>query len=310
MKIVTGNSNPVLAQEIVAKLGMEVSEARVSTFSDGESDVQILRNMRGKDVYMIQPTCPPVNHNLMELLLMADALKRASAGSITAVIPYYGYARQDRKVAPRVPISAKLVADLIQAAGVNRLLTMDLHADQIQGFFDIPVDHLYGSNVLIDYLRENLMDNLVIVTPDAGGTARARAFAKRLEVRLVIIDKRRSVANQCEIMNIIGDVKGMRAVMLDDMVDTAGTLCEASVALIEHGAAEVYACCTHALLSGNALDKITASPIKKLIVGNSIPLSEKARTNGKIEVVSMGGLFADAIKEIHEEGSVSKLFGQ
>ncbi len=256
MKILTGNSNPALAKKIAKNLDLGVSRATISTFSDGETRVKIHENMRGKNVFVIQSICKPVNRNLVELLLISDTLKRASAKNITAVMPYYGYARQDRKAEPRVPISAKLVADLIKAAGTHRVLTMDLHADQIQGFFNIPVDHLYASTVFLDYIRVNLMDNLVIVAPDAGGTERARAYAKRLKAKLAIIDKRRREANQCEIMNIIGNVKNRRAIIVDDMVDTAGTLCKASGALLKKGATEVFACCTHGVLSGNAVQRI------------------------------------------------------
>jgi ribose-phosphate pyrophosphokinase len=285
-----------------------LGNAEVKTFSDGEISVEINENVRGKDVFIIQPTCPPVNDNLMELLIMIDAARRASAGRITAVIPYYGYARQDRKVAPRQPISAKLVANLITVAGASRVLTMDLHAGQIQGFFDIPVDNLFARPVLLHYLKEHFKDDLVIVSPDAGGVERARAFAKRLDASLAIIDKRRERANVAEVMNIIGDVKGKTAVIVDDMVDTGGTLTKAASALLDKGASAVYACCTHPVLSGNAVQRIEESPIKELIVTDTIPLSEEARKCKKIKVLSVGKLFGEAVRRIHLNESVSVLF--
>jgi ribose-phosphate pyrophosphokinase len=294
--------------EIARHLQLELSKAKVRTFSDGEVFVEIEENVRGTDVFVIQSTCPPVNHNLMELLIMIDALKRASSRRITAVIPYYGYARQDRKVAPRVPISAKLVADLITAAGANRVLSMDLHAGQIQGFFNIPFDHLFAAPVLLEYIRSHYLDDLVVVSPDAGGVERARAFAKRLQVGLAIIDKRREGINEAKAMNIIGEIRGKRALILDDMIDTAGTLTQAAEALLERGAREVYAACTHPVLSGPAMDRIEASDIREVVVTNTIPLSERAKACPKIRQLSVSGLLAEAIRRIHEERSVSSLF--
>jgi len=308
IKLFTGNSNPALAHEIASYLNLPLGKAFVGTFSDGEIRVEIGENVRGQDVFIIQSTCPPVDHNLMELLIMIDALKRASARRITAVIPDYGYARQDRKVKPRVPISAKLVADLITTAGANRVLAMDLHAGQIQGFFNIPVDHLFAAPVLLEYIKNHFQNNLVIVSPDAGGVERARAFAKRLEASLAIIDKRRDAPNLAEAVNIIGDVKDKIAIILDDMVDTAGTLTEAAQVLITRGAKAVYACCTHAVLSGPAIERLKNSAISKLVVTNTIPLKEEAKKCGKIEVLSVASLLGEAIKRIHEETSISSLF--
>lgn len=308
IKLFTGNSNPALAHEIAGYLNLPLGKAFVGTFSDGEIRVEIGENVRGQDVFIIQSTCPPVDHNLMELLIMIDALKRASARRITAVIPYYGYARQDRKVKPRVPISAKLVADLITIAGANRVLAMDLHAGQIQGFFNIPVDHLFAAPVLLEYIKNHFQNNLVIVSPDAGGVERARAFAKRLGAALAIIDKRRDAPNLAEAVNIIGDVKDKIAIILDDMVDTAGTLTEAAQVLVNRGAKAVYACCTHAVLSGPAIERLKNSVISKLVVTNTIPLKEDARKSGKIEVLSVASLLGEAIKRIHEETSISTLF--
>jgi len=308
IKLFTGNSNPALAHEIASYLNLPLGKAFVGIFSDGEIRVEIGENVRGQDVFIIQSTCPPVDHNLMELLIMIDALKRASARRITAVIPYYGYARQDRKVKPRVPISAKLVADLITTAGANRVLAMDLHAGQIQGFFNIPVDHLFAAPVLLEYIKNHFQNNLVIVSPDAGGVERARAFAKRLEASLAIIDKRRDAPNLAEAVNIIGDVKDKIAIILDDMVDTAGTLTEAAQVLITRGAKAVYACCTHAVLSGPAIERLKNSAISKLVVTNTIPLKEEAKKCGKIEVLSVASLLGEAIKRIHEETSISSLF--
>ncbi|MGQ9857685.1 MAG: ribose-phosphate pyrophosphokinase [Thermodesulfobacteriota bacterium] len=308
LKLFSGNSNLELAKEIAQCLGVPLSKAKVRTFSDGEVFVEVEENVRGTDVFVIQSTCPPVNHNIMELLIMIDALKRASSRRITAVIPYYGYARQDRKVAPRVPISAKLVADLITAAGANRVLSMDLHAGQIQGFFNIPFDHLFAAPVLLEYIRKNYQDDLVIVSPDAGGVERARAFAKRLEVSLAIIDKRREGINEARAMNIIGEVHGKRALILDDMIDTAGTLTQAADALISHGAKEVYAACTHPVLSGRAMDRIESSQIHEVVVTDTIPLSARARSCPKIKQLSVSGLLAEAIQRIHDERSVSSLF--
>ena len=309
IKLFTGNAHKGLAEEIADDLGIPVGDATVSKFSDGEITVHINENVRGTDVFVLQPTCMPVNHNLMELLLMVDALKRASARRITAVIPYYGYARQDRKVQPRVPISAKLVADLITAAGTNRVLTMDLHAAQIQGFFNIPVDNLYASPVLLDYVHNKYnSQNLVIVSPDAGGVERARSFAKKLQCSIAIIDKRREAANISQLMNVIGEVKGKDAIILDDMVDTGGTTIQAVSALKEKGAKNVIAACTHAVLSGNAVEKVNNSVLEELIVTNTIPLDSKKEKCKKLTVLSIATLIGEAIKRIHEESSVSSLF--
>jgi ribose-phosphate pyrophosphokinase len=308
MIIFTGNANPVLAQEICDYLSMPLGRASVQTFSDGEVYVEIGENVRGADVYVIQPTCPPVNDNMMELLIMVDALRRASARRITAVLPYYGYARQDRKVAPRVPISAKLVADIITTAGVRRVLAVDLHSSQIQGFFSIPVDHLFAAPVTLDYLKGKFSGEVVMVSPDAGGVERTRAFAKRFGAGLVIIDKRRDRPNESEVMYIIGDVKGKTAVILDDMVDTAGTLCRAAQALKEHGANDVHGCITHPVLSGPAINRIKESVLESLVVTNTIPLSEEAQKVDKIKVLSVSALLGEAIRRIHDEDSVSSLF--
>lgn len=309
IKLFTGNAHKGLAEEIADDLGIPVGDATVSKFSDGEITVHINENVRGTDVFVLQPTCMPVNHNIMELLLMVDALKRASARRITAVIPYYGYARQDRKVQPRVPISAKLVADLITAAGTNRVLTMDLHAAQIQGFFNIPVDNLYASPVLLDYVHNKYnSQNLVIVSPDAGGVERARSFAKKLQCSIAIIDKRREAANISQLMNVIGEVRGKDAIILDDMVDTGGTTIQAVSALKEKGAKNVIAACTHAVLSGNAVEKVNDSVLEELIVTNTIPLDSKKEKCKKLTVLSIATLIGEAIKRIHEESSVSSLF--
>jgi len=308
MIIFTGNANPALAREICDYLSMPLGRASVQTFSDGEVYVEIGENVRGADVYVIQPTCPPVNDNMMELLIMVDALRRASARRITAVLPYYGYARQDRKVAPRVPISAKLVADIITTAGVRRVLAVDLHSSQIQGFFSIPVDHLFAAPVTLDYLKGKFSGEVVMVSPDAGGVERTRAFAKRFEAGLVIIDKRRDRPNESEVMYIIGDVKGKTAVILDDMVDTAGTLCRAAQALKEHGANDVHGCITHPVLSGPAINRIKESVLESLVVTNTIPLSEEAQKVDKIKVLSVSALLGEAIRRIHDEDSVSSLF--
>lgn len=308
LKMFAGNSNVDLAKEICLDLAIPLSRANVRTFSDGEVFVEIEENVRGTDVFVLQSTCPPVNQNIMELLIMIDALKRASSRRITAVIPYYGYGRQDRKVAPRVPISAKLVADIITAAGANRVLSMDLHAGQIQGFFNIPFDHLFAAPVLLDYIRRNYQDDLVIVSPDAGGVERARAFAKRLQVTLAIIDKRREGINEAKAMNVIGDIRGKNALILDDMIDTAGTLTQAVEALRQHGAKEVFAACTHPVLSGPAVERIEESELSEVVVTNTIPLRDKAKKCSKIRVLSVAGLLAEAIKRIHEEKSVSSLF--
>ncbi len=310
LRIFTGNSNPDLVQQISRRLGTPIGNAVVKTFSDGEINVEIHESVRGMDVFVIQSICCPVNNNLMELLILFDALKRASAERITAVVPYYGYARQDRKVAPRAPISAKLVADLITTAGASRILTVDLHAGQIQGFFNVPVDHLFAAPVLLEYLRHlrHRLNETVIVSPDAGGVERARAFAKRLNASLAIIDKRRDAPNESQVMNIIGDVNGRTAVLLDDIVDTAGTLVRAGYALIEKGAKRVLACCTHPVLSGNATKLLIESPIEELIVTDTIPLQENGRTCPKIKVLSVSGLLSEAIQRIYKDESVSNLF--
>lgn len=308
IKLLTGNASKGLAKEVAEYLKIPVCETTVTTFSDGEIMVQIDENVRGSDIFVLQSTSTPVNDNIMELLLIVDALKRASAGRITAVIPYYGYARQDRKVQPRVPISSKLIADLITVAGTNRVLTVDLHAGQIQGFFNIPVDHLYASPVLLDYIRQCDFKDLVIVSPDAGGVERARAFAKRLNASLAIIDKRRERANVSEVMNVIGEVKGKETIILDDMIDTAGTITQAASALKEKGASRVFAACTHAVLSGPALDRINKSVIEELIVTNTIPLDSKKEKCRKLRVLSLASLLGEAIKRIHEESSISSLF--
>ncbi|CAK8716074.1 MAG: ribose-phosphate pyrophosphokinase [Candidatus Electrothrix sp. LOE1_4_5] len=307
MKVFTGNANPEIAQEICNYLDMPLSKAEVKQFSDGEVSVEIGENVRGTDVFVIQPTCTPVNDHLMELVIMVDALRRASARRITAVLPYYGYARQDRKVRPRVPITAKAVAEMLMAVGTRRVLCMDLHAGQIQGFFNIPVDHLYSAPILLKHIRRNFED-VIMVSPDAGGVERTRAFAKRLNADLAIIDKRRERANESEAMNVIGDVSGKTAVLLDDMVDTAGTLCGAAAKLKENGAKEVHACCAHAVLSGPAIERINDSQIKSLVVTNSIPLADKGERCDKIKVLSVGELLGEAISRIHSEDSVSYLF--
>ncbi|MEW6593295.1 MAG: ribose-phosphate pyrophosphokinase [Thermodesulfobacteriota bacterium] len=308
MRIFAGNANLPLAEEICSYIGIPRSRAEVRRFSDGEIFVELGENVRGRDIYLIQPTCPPVNDHLMELVIMVDAMRRASARRITAVLPYYGYARQDRKVAPRVPITAKVVAEMLMVVGVRRVLTMDLHAGQIQGFFNIPVDNLYAAPVLLDYIGKTFQNHVVMVSPDAGGVERTRAFAKRLNADLAIVDKRRARANECEAMNVIGDVKGKIAILLDDMVDTAGTLCSAAKVLMESGATEVHACCSHGVLSGPAIDRLEKSQIRSLVITNSIPLSERARECGKIKVLSVSPLLGEAIKRIHSEDSVSSLF--
>jgi ribose-phosphate pyrophosphokinase len=309
MKLFTGNAHKELANEVAVYLGIPVGDAVVTKFSDGEITVSINENVRGFDVFVLQPTCTPVNDNIMELLLMVDAFKRASAKRITAVIPYYGYARQDRKVQPRVPISAKLVADLITAAGTSRILTMDLHAAQIQGFFNIPVDNLYASPVLLEYVRKKYISkNLVIVSPDAGGVERARAFAKQLQCSIAIIDKRREVANVSQLMNVIGEVKGKDSIILDDMIDTGGTIIQAATALMEKGSEQVIAACSHAVLSGSAVEKVNNSVIKELIVTNTIPFDSKKEQCKKLTVLSIAPLIGEAIRRIHEESTISSLF--
>lgn len=308
LKIFTGNANAALAREICECLNSPLGAATVRSFSDGEIHLQIQENVRGADVFAIQPTCNPVDRNLMELLLMIDALKRASAQRITAVLPYYGYARQDRKDRPRMPISAKLVASLLERAGANRILALDLHAAQIQGFFEIPVDHLFATPVLIEPFAGLKGERLTVVSPDAGGVERARAFAKRLDAPLAIIDKRREEANVSEVMHIIGDVEGRHCLIVDDLIDTAGTLVKAADALARQGALRVSACATHAVLSGPAMERIENSRIDKVVVTNSIPLSERAAASGRIQVRSVAHLLAQAIQSIHEDGSVSTLF--
>ena len=309
IKLFTGNANPALAARIATYLGIPVGEAKVGRFSDGEIQVEIGENVRGRDVFLVQSTCAPTNDNLMELLILTDACKRASAGRITAVVPYYGYARQDRKVAPRVPITAKLVADMMSSVGVDRVLTMELHAGQIQGFFDIPVDNLYSASLICDHLKRNVdLSNAVVVSPDAGGVERARAIAKRIGTSLAIIDKRRRAANVAEVMNIIGEVDGKTAILIDDMIDTAGTLTRGAAALADAGAVEVYACATHPVLSGPAVDRINNSPIRKVLVTDSIPLGEQAAASDRIEVVSVDALLGEAIRAIHHHDSVSRLF--
>ncbi len=307
--IFSGNSNPVLSKRICDYLNVPMGGAKVKTFSDGEIQIEINENVRLKDIFVIQSTCDPVNDNLVELLLMIDAFNRSSAKRITAVIPYFGYARQDKKVAPRVPISAKLVADLITTAGADRVITMDLHAGQIQGFFSIPVDNMFAAPVTLKHIKANYdQENLVIVSPDAGGAERARAFAKRLGAGLAIIDKRRTAPNVAKAMSVVGDVKGKVAMILDDMADTAGTLTQAASAIVEHGASEVHACCSHAVLSGPAVDRITESPLKSLIVTDTIPLSDKAAVCGKIEVLSIAELVGEAIIRSTTGDSVTSLF--
>ena len=308
LQIFSGNANPALAHEICAYLGTRLGEATVGSFSDGEIRVKIEENVRGGDVFVVQSSCQPVNDSLMELLIIIDALKRSSAHRITAVIPYFGYARQDRKDQPRVPISAKLVADLISTAGTDRVLTMDLHAGQIQGFFNLPVDHLYALPVLLDYITKKKVNDLVVVSPDAGGVERARAFAKRLEASLAIIDKRREGPNQTQIMNIIGDVAGKSALLLDDMIDTAGTIVKGAQACMDRGAREVWTACTHAVLTGPALERIQQSCLTQVVVTNSIPLRGKELICPKLHQLSIAPLLGEAIRRIHEDESVSSLF--
>ncbi len=303
-----GNSNPELAKDVCRHIGIKLGDAEIKRFSDGEIQIEVRENVRGKDVFILQSTCTPVNDHLVELLLMMDAFKRSSAQRITAVIPYYGYARQDKKVAPRVPITAKLVADLIETAGANRVITMDLHAGQIQGFFNVPVDNLFAAPVLLQHIKHNFKNDTVIVSPDAGGVERARAFAKRLNVLLAIIDKRRDAPNKAEAMNVVGDVDGKTAVILDDMVDTAGTLTQAALALKEHGASKVHACASHAVLSGPAVERINESEIETLVVTNTIPVTEHAKGCDKIRVLSVSKLFGEAIHRSHTGSSISSLF--
>ncbi len=308
LKIFAGNAHPSLAQEICQVLRVPMGKAQVGRFPDGEVRLQILENVRGADVFVIQPTCRPVNDNLVELLIMLDALSRASAARITAVMPYFAYARQDRKDRPRVPISSKLVADLLTSAGADRVLALELHAGQIQGFFDIPVDHLYATPVTVGYFRRLRLKNLVVVSPDTGGVERARGFAKRMNVPLAIIDKRREDAHTVEVFNVIGDVKNKTCLLVDDMIDTAGTLAQGAQALKEKGADKVYACCTHGVFADQAIKKICDAPLEQVVATNSIPLSPEAQQCGRIKVLSVARLLADAIRSIHDETSVSKLF--
>ena len=308
LKIFTGNANKSLAGKICGALGVTLGAASVEPFSDGEIRLQILENVRGADVFVVQPTCTPVDRHLIELLLMMDALKRASAERITAVLPYYGYARQDRKDKPRMPISARLIANLIQTAGADRVLTLDLHAAQIQGFFDVPVDHLFAAPVMLEYFDSIGRRDMTMVSPDAGGVERARAFAKHMNAPLAIIDKRRTDVNVAEVMHIIGEVEGRHCLIVDDLIDTAGTLVKGAEALLLQGAASVTACATHAVLSGPAVQRIEASQISEVVVTNSIPLSEEAKRCTRIKMLSVAPLLARAIQSIHEDGSVSTLF--
>jgi len=308
IKIFTGNANPALAKELCAFLNLPLGAAAVKSFADGEIHLQILENVRGADVFVVQPTSKPVERHLMELLLMIDALRRASADRITAVLPYYGYARQDRKDRPRVPISAKLIAKLLETAGADRILALDLHAAQIQGFFDIPVDHLFATPVMIEYMKTIQTPSTIVVSPDAGGVERARAFAKRMNVPLAIIDKRREDVNVAEVVHIIGEVEGRDCLMVDDLIDTGGTLAKGAEALMRAGANSVTACATHAVLSPSAVEKLENSKIREVVLTNSIPLSEEARRSTKIRTLSVAPLLAKAIQSIHEETSVSTLF--
>ena len=308
VKVFSGNANPALSAQICECLGCEPGDLMLKSFSDGEIHLQIKENVRGVDAFAVQATCPPVERNLFELLLMIDALKRASADRITAVLPYYGYARQDRKDKPRVPISAKLIASLLERAGADRVLALDLHAAQIQGFFDIPVDHLFAAPVMIEHFRASAATDLTIVSPDAGGVERARAFAKRMNAPLAIIDKRREEANVAEVMHIVGDVEGRNCIIVDDLVDTAGTLVKGAEALLDAGAQSVSACATHGVLSGPAVERIQESRIKEVVLTNSIPLSDEARHSDKIRTLSVAPLLARAIQSIHEGGSISTLF--
>lgn len=308
LKVFSGRANEGLSQEVCHYLKIPLGDMEISNFSDGEILVQINENVRGQDAFVIQPSCFPGNENLMELLIIIDALKRASAKRITAVIPYYGYARQDRKVQPRVPITAKLVARLITASGADRVLAMELHAGQIQGFFDIPVDHLYARPVLVDYFRSLKLKNLVVISPDAGGVERARTYAKKLNVSLSIIDKRRDQPNVSEVMHVIGDVKGKDTLIVDDLIDTAGTLTQAANALLKHGARSVRACATHPVLSGPAVQRIEKSDLTEVVVTNTIALREEAKKCEKIRLLSVAHLFGEAINSIHNETSISSLF--
>lgn len=311
IKIFTGNSHPALAEEICTHLSCDLGQATTARFSDGEFNFNIGENVRGADVFIVQPTCPPTDQNLMELLIMIDTFVRASAERVTAVIPYFGYARSDKKDRPRVPIAAKLVANLITTAGAHRIMTIDLHAAQIQGFFDIPVDHIYSAPVMVKYFQENPLEDLVVVAPDTGGAERARAYAKRLDAGLVLVDKRREKANVAEVMNVVGEVDGKNCLIIDDMCDTGGTICKVAEAIHKNGAKSVRACFSHAVLSGGAAEKISNSHIEKVIVTNTIPLGEQAQKladNGRIEVLSVAKLLAKGIKSVHDETSVSSLF--
>ena len=307
-KIFCGTANEPLTEDICAFLGLERGKATVTRFSDGEVYIQIMENVRGADVFVVQPTCFPVDEHLMELLLLVDALKRASARRITTVIPYYGYARQDRKDKPRVPVSSKLIADLLTTAGANRALVVDLHAPQIQGFFNIPVDHLFASPVLVDYFRKMQLPDLTVVSPDAGGVERARFFAKKVDAALAIVDKRRTDMNVAEVMHVIGDVKGRSCLIIDDIIDTAGTLVKTADALLNAGASQVFACASHPVLSGPAIERISKSRLEQVVVTNTIPLTGAGKAEPKIKVLSIAGLLGRAIQSIHEETSVSSLF--
>lgn len=311
IKVFSGNAHRELAEEICSHIGCDLGKVTTDRFSDGEFNFSIGENVRGSDVFIVQPTCPPTDRNLMELLIMIDTCVRASAERVTAVIPYFGYARSDKKDRPRVPIAAKLVANLLTKAGAQRILTIDLHASQIQGFFDIPVDHLYAAPIVVEYFKNNPIENLIVVAPDTGGAERARAYAKRLNAGLALCDKRRERANEADVMNIVGDVAGKNCLIVDDLCDTGGTICKVATALHEAGANEVYACFTHGVLSGNAVENITGSYLKKVIVTNTIPVQVNGKPlldGGKIEILSVGKLLSSAIKSIHDETSVSSLF--
>lgn len=309
LMVFSGNANPMLAEKVVSKLGIPMGDATVSKFSDGEIFVELNENVRGRDVFVIQPTCAPTNDNLMELIVMVDALRRASAGRITAVVPYFGYARQDRRVrSARVPISAKVVADMMVGVGIDRVLTVDLHAEQIQGFFDVPVDNVYGSPVLLEDIERQHLENPIVVSPDIGGVVRARAVAKQLDIDLAIIDKRRPAPNASEVMHLIGEVEGRTCILVDDMVDTAGTLCNAAAALKQRGAKAVMAYCTHPVLSGKALDNLNASQLDELIVTDSIPLSPAAQACGRIRQLTLSPMLAEAMRRISNEESLSAMF--
>lgn len=308
IEILAGNSNRKLAEDVAKELGIELSTTEVGKFSDGEIAINLPQTVRGRDVFILQSTSAPVNDNLMELLIMIDACKRASAGRITAVMPYFGYARQDRKARPRDPITAKLVADILHTAGADRVMTMDLHAAQIQGFFDIPVDHLYGAPLLAKHFKKKMDENWVVVSPDVGSVGRARNFASRVDAPIAIVDKRRPKANAIEIMNVIGDVQGKTCLMVDDMIDTAGTICQGAEALVKNGAKEVYACCTHGVFSGPAMDRITASPIKELLVLDTIDMPENVKNNPKIKIVSVAKAVAKAITAVYSDSSLSAIY--